>query len=71
MPLIVLNMQCLEESDSSDSDNSNDKCERSNKDFRGFYNQRKLHTAMPFCWVSTGNLSFKCVQNTFIPKFTF
>jgi hypothetical protein len=36
----------FEESESLDNNNG---IARSDEDFRGFYDQRKLHTALPFC----------------------
>jgi hypothetical protein len=43
----------FEESESSDSNNDSD------EDFRGLYDQQKLHTALPFSvWVSNVNTFF-------------
>ena len=38
MPLMVMNMYCLEKV-TTYNNNNNDECYRSNKDFRRFYNQ--------------------------------
>jgi hypothetical protein len=29
--------------------NSNNQCDSNDKDFRGFYDQEKLYTTLPFC----------------------
>jgi hypothetical protein len=43
----------FEESESSDSNNDSDS---SGEDFRGFYDQQKLHTALPFCVSQNSNV---------------
>ena len=42
-------MYCSKGSESSNSNNSNDEQYIPDKDFRGFYEQLKLHTALPSC----------------------
>jgi hypothetical protein len=49
----------LEDNRSSENNNSNDECDSSDEDFRGFCDQKKLHTTLPLFLVFV-NLSFKC-----------
>lgn len=42
-------MYCSKRSESSNSNNSNDEQYIPDKDFREFYEQLKLHTALPSC----------------------
>ena len=39
----------FEKSSSLDDNNRNDQCDSSDEDFWGFYDQTKLHAALPFC----------------------
>jgi len=41
---VVLRSSSLDE-----DDNRNDQCGSSEEDFRGFYDQLKLHAVLPFC----------------------
>jgi hypothetical protein len=48
MPLTVLmTTYCLKTIEDNENNNSNVECDSSDEDFRGFCDQKKLHTTLP------------------------
>ena len=48
--------------------NSNGECDSNDKDFRRFYDQQTLYTALPFCWVYLWNGASTLNKIFFLPN---